>query len=72
VVIDGTDLDDAAMQRFAQWTNLSETTFLLPPTEADGRLPRAHLHGPVASCRLPATRPSAPAMHGSRPAASPR
>ena len=33
VVIDGQDLDDAAMQRFAQWTNLSETTFLLPPTE---------------------------------------
>lgn len=33
VVLDGTDLDDAAMQRFAQWTNLSETTFVLPPTE---------------------------------------
>lgn len=33
VVIDGQDIDDAAMQRFAQWTNLSETTFLLPPTE---------------------------------------
>jgi PhzF family phenazine biosynthesis protein len=34
VVLDGSDLDDAAMQRFAQWTNLSETTFVLPPTEA--------------------------------------
>ncbi|MEO7887241.1 PhzF family phenazine biosynthesis protein [Polaromonas sp.] len=34
VVMDGTGLDEAAMQRFAQWTNLSETTFLLPPTEA--------------------------------------
>ncbi|MGJ7512243.1 PhzF family phenazine biosynthesis protein [Variovorax sp. GT1P44] len=33
VVLDGTDLDDTAMQRFAAWTNLSETTFLLPPTE---------------------------------------
>jgi PhzF family phenazine biosynthesis protein len=33
VVLDGTDLDDGAMQRFAAWTNLSETTFLLPPTE---------------------------------------
>ncbi|CAN5705251.1 PhzF family phenazine biosynthesis protein [soil metagenome] len=33
VVLDGTGLDDAAMQRFAQWTNLSETTFLLPPTD---------------------------------------
>ena len=34
VVMDGTGLDDAAMQRFAAWTNLSETTFLLPPTDA--------------------------------------
>ncbi|MBA4328456.1 MAG: phenazine biosynthesis protein PhzF [Polaromonas sp.] len=33
VVLDGSELDDAAMQRFAQWTNLSETTFVLPPTE---------------------------------------
>ena len=33
VVLDGTGLDDAAMQRFAAWTQLSETTFLLPPTE---------------------------------------
>jgi PhzF family phenazine biosynthesis protein len=24
--------DDQAMQAFANWTNLSETTFLLPPT----------------------------------------
>ena len=34
VVLDGTGLDDAAMQRFARWTNLSETTFVLPPTDA--------------------------------------
>ena len=33
VVLDGSDLDDAAMQRFAQWTNLSETTFVLPPVD---------------------------------------
>ena len=32
VVLDGSGLDDAAMQRFARWTNLSETTFLLPAT----------------------------------------
>jgi PhzF family phenazine biosynthesis protein len=40
VVLDGSGLDDAAMQRFARWTNLSETTFLLPPTQstADYRL----------------------------------
>ena len=34
VVLDGSGLDDAAMQRFARWTHLSETTFLLPPTAA--------------------------------------
>ena len=33
VVLDGARLDDAAMQRFARWTNLSETTFVLPPTD---------------------------------------
>ena len=33
VVVDAEGLDDAAMQRIARWTNLSETTFLLPPTE---------------------------------------
>lgn len=35
VVIDAEELDDAAMQRLANWTNLSETTFLLPPTQPD-------------------------------------
>ena len=33
VVHDATGIDDDAMLRFAQWTNLSETTFLLPPTD---------------------------------------
>ena len=32
VVLDGTGLSDAHMQSFARWTQLSETTFLLPPT----------------------------------------
>src|SRR4051812_40794444 len=34
VVLDGSNLSDAQMQRFAHWTNLSETTFVLPPTDA--------------------------------------
>jgi PhzF family phenazine biosynthesis protein len=34
VVLDGTGLDDDAMLAVARWTNLSETTFVLPPTEA--------------------------------------
>jgi PhzF family phenazine biosynthesis protein len=33
VVMDASGLSDAQMQRFACWTNLSETTFLLPPTD---------------------------------------
>ena len=33
VVVDGTDLSTEQMQQFANWTNLSETTFLLPPTD---------------------------------------
>ncbi len=32
VALDGTGLSDEQMRHFAQWTNLSETTFLLPPT----------------------------------------
>ena len=32
VVLDGAGLSDAAMQGFARWTNLSETTFVVPPT----------------------------------------
>jgi PhzF family phenazine biosynthesis protein len=40
VVLDGSGLSDTQMQRFARWTNLSETTFLLPPQhgQADYRL----------------------------------
>jgi PhzF family phenazine biosynthesis protein len=35
VVHDAEGLDTGAMRRFAEWTNLSETTFLLPPTTPD-------------------------------------
>ena len=34
VVVDADGLDSAGMQRFAAWTNLAETSFLFPPTEA--------------------------------------
>src|SRR5258706_12156054 len=49
VVLEAQDISDADMQRIAAWTNLSETTFVLPPssTAADYRLriftPRAEL-----------------------------
>jgi PhzF family phenazine biosynthesis protein len=35
VVLDAVGLTDEAMARFARWTNLSETTFVLPPTHPD-------------------------------------
>ena len=61
VVIDGEGVTDDEMARFANWTNLSETTFLLPPTDpgADyrvriftttGELPFAG-HPTLGSCR---------------------
>src|SRR5919202_6816525 len=33
VVLDADGLSSDDMQRFARWTNLSETTFVLPPTD---------------------------------------
>ena len=33
VVLDGDGLSTDEMQRFANWTNLSETTFVLPPSD---------------------------------------
>ncbi len=40
VVLDGTGLEPEQMQRFTDWTHLSEATFVLPPTDpqADYRL----------------------------------
>ncbi len=61
VVHDAEGLSDARMADFARWTNLSETTFLLPPTDpgADYRLriftPGEELpfagHPTLGSCR---------------------
>jgi PhzF family phenazine biosynthesis protein len=38
VVLDSGGLETPDMQRIARWTNLSETTFLLPSTKADYRV----------------------------------
>lgn len=35
VVLDGSGLSTEEMQHFTNWTNLSEATFLLPPTQPD-------------------------------------
>ena len=45
VVEDAKGLSADAMQQFAQWTNLSETTFILPP-EADGADYRVRIFTP--------------------------
>src|SRR5215204_613318 len=47
VVLDGDGLSTEAMQRFAHWTNLSETTFVLPPQDA-GADYRVRIFTPVA------------------------
>ena len=62
VVHDGGGLDTERMAAFARWTNLSETTFLLPPTHPDadyrvriftpgGELPFAG-HPTLGSCHV--------------------
>ena len=45
VVLDAKSLTTGEMQRFASWTNLSETTFVLPP-EADGADYRVRIFTP--------------------------
>jgi PhzF family phenazine biosynthesis protein len=47
VVLDGGGLETEEMQRFASWTNLSETTFVLPPESAEADY-RVRIFTPVA------------------------
>jgi PhzF family phenazine biosynthesis protein len=46
VVLDADDLDTDTMQRVARWTNLSETTYVLPPTTPDAHY-RVRIFTPV-------------------------
>jgi len=74
VVHDASGLSDAQMQDFARWTNLSETTFLLPPSDpaADyrvriftpgGELPFAG-HPTLGSCHAWLAAGGRPKQHG--------
>ena len=56
-MLDGTELTTEEMQRFAHWTNLSETTFVLPPSEP-GPAYGVRIFTPVAEPRSPGIRPS--------------
>lgn len=69
VVLNGDGLSDEDMARLATWTNLSETTFVVPPEsgEADYAL---RIFTRVGRSRSQATPPSAPPTHGSKPVAS--
>ena len=65
VVLDGSGLDDDAMAAFARWTNLSETTFVLPASPeaqaqgADYRLRIFTPGGPAAGQRTAMAEPAA-------------
>jgi predicted PhzF superfamily epimerase YddE/YHI9 len=74
VVHDASGLDAAAMQAFAEWMNLSETTFLLPPSDpaadyrvriftTDGELPFAG-HPTLGSAHAWLTGGGRPAREG--------
>lgn len=47
VVLDARGWSDSAMQRFASWTNLVETTFLLPPTQEGSADYRVRIFTPL-------------------------
>ncbi|CAO1615266.1 unnamed protein product [Jaminaea pallidilutea] len=44
VVIDGSGLSQEQRQQFSNWTNLSETTFLVPPTDPSKADYKVHIH----------------------------
>jgi len=68
VVHGADDLSDDEMRQFADWTHLSETTFLVAP--ADERADyRVRIFTPRGSCRSPGTRRWAPRTRGWRRAA---
>ena len=46
VVVDGDELSEQVMQQFAAWTNLAETTFILPPLDAQADY-RLKIYTPV-------------------------
>ncbi len=46
VVLDPEGLEDRQMQEIAAWTNLAETTFVLPPNQ-----PEAHYHVRIFTTR---------------------
>ena len=75
VVLDGSGLSGEEMQRFARWTNLSETTFVLPPS-VDGADYAVRIFTPIAELPF-AGHPTLGTCHawlsaGGAPAASDR
>jgi len=60
VVLQADGLSTTRMQAIARETNLSETTFVLPP-EAAGHAARVRIFTPPWSCPSPVSRRSGPA-----------
>ena len=69
VVLDGDGLSTEAMQRFARWTNLSETTFVRPVRRRRPRTTPSGSSRRRRRSRSPATRRWGRATRGSRRAA---
>ena len=67
VVVDAEGLDDAMMRAIARWTNLSETTFVLPPTQPDADY-RLRIFTPVGELPF-AGHPTLGSAHAIREAA---
>ena len=44
VVVDGEGVTEESMRRFAAWTNLAETTFILPPQDPSADYQAANIH----------------------------
>jgi PhzF family phenazine biosynthesis protein len=71
VVLDADDLDSNQMQRIANWTNFSETTFVLKPT-ISGPAYRLRIFTAASEIPFAGHPPSAPATPFWRLALSPR
>ncbi|WP_394825196.1 PhzF family phenazine biosynthesis protein [Pendulispora albinea] len=64
VILDARHLDTAAMQHIARWTNLSETTFVLPPSERHAGAASYRVRIFTPTCELPfAGHPSVGTAH---------
>lgn len=70
VVLDAEGIDDDGLRSFSDWTNLSECTFVLPPTDPAADY-RVRIFSLAPSCRSRGIPPSARRGRGSTRVAAP-